>query len=128
MAYNLSRRSLSRLQGVDSLLIAIAVDAIKESPYDFGIPRYGGLRSESEQHLLYNQQLSQRDGYNLKSYHQSGKAFDIYVIVDGKPSWDTKYYKPVADHIMKVAMDNYSVKLTWGGQWKHFVDMPHFQI
>lgn len=124
----LSKRSLSRLEGVNPLLVAIAVDAVKNSPYDFGIPQYGGKRTAEEQRELFDKGKSKADGYNKKSYHQSGNAFDVFGYVGGKATWDRKVLTAIARHIQKVAMDNYKVKLTWGGDWKSFVDMPHFQI
>ena len=128
--YKLSHRSLERLNGVNALLIAIAVEAIKDSPFDFGIPRHGGFRTASEQNLLYKQRpkITNKDGYYKKSYHQTGRAFDIYAYVNGKASWDKRYLEPIARHIQKVAKDRYKVNLKWGGDWKTFVDLPHFQI
>ena len=126
--YKLSNRSLSRLEGVKPLLIAIVVEAIQTSPYDFGIPRSGGLRTADQQNILYKHGVSQRDGYRRKSYHQTGKAFDIYGYVDGKATWNKDVLTAIADHIKKVALERYKVVLTWGGDWRKFVDMPHFQI
>ena len=126
--YKLSKRSLSRLKGVEPLLIAIFVDAIYNSPYDFGIPQHGGLRTDSEQNALYKQKLSKADGYVKKSYHQTGRAVDIYGYVDGKATWDKNVLTMIATHIKNVARDKYNVNLEWGGDWKSFKDMPHFQI
>ena len=128
--YRLSKRSLRRLKGVEPIMIAIFVEGIKDSPYDFGIPRHGGLRTPDEQFLLYQQRprITTKDGFKKKSYHQSGMAVDIYAFVDGKPTWETKYYKPIADHLKKVAKEKFNVTLEWGGDWKTFVDLPHFQI
>jgi len=126
--FKLSKRSQERLQGIEPILIDIVNEAIKESPYDFGIPSFGGLRTEEEQHYLFNKKVSKCDGYNKKSYHQTGKAFDIYAYVNGKATWDKKYYEPIARHIQKVAQFKFGIVLTWGGDWKSFVDMPHFQI
>lgn len=126
--YKLSQRSLSRLNGIEPILIEIVKDAIKESPIDFGIPNDGGLRTAERQNELYKKGVSKLDGYNKKSYHQTGKAFDIYAYVDGKASWDRKHLTAIAEHIKEVALDKFGVKLTWGGDWKSFVDMPHFQI
>ena len=42
--YKLSKRSRQRLEGIEPVLIEIIEEAIKYSPYDFGIPGYGGLR------------------------------------------------------------------------------------
>ena len=124
----LSKRSLSRLKGVNPLLIAIAVDAIKDSPHDFGIPEHGGLRTAQEQRMLFDSGKSKADGYQKKSYHQSGNAFDIFGYKDSKASWDKTVLTEIARHIQKVAKERYGVDLTWGGDWKSFVDMPHFQI
>ena len=131
-----SRRSLNRLKGVHPLLIAIMVDAIRTSPYDFGIPEHGGRRTDSEQHALYKigrygdkrRKITYKDGYRNKSYHQTGLAVDFYAYINGKPNWQPKYYTIIARHIQKVAWEKYHVKLTWGGDWKSFKDLPHLQI
>jgi peptidoglycan L-alanyl-D-glutamate endopeptidase CwlK len=128
MAFKLSQRSLDRLIGVEPILISIVKEAIKESPYDFGIPPFGGKRTADEQHGLFLKKVSKADGYVKKSYHQSGKAFDIFIYIDGKPTWDKKYYPKVARHIQKVAKEKFDVSLVWGGDWTKFVDMPHFEI
>lgn len=130
MEYKLSKRSLERLNNVNALLIAIVVDAIKDSPYDFGIPMHGGFRTAAEQNLLFKKRpkITNKDGYKKKSYHQSGKAFDIYAYVDGKASWDINHLTAIARHIQKVAKNKYKVNLKWGGDWKTFKDAPHFQL
>lgn len=126
--YKLSKRSRSRLDGIKPVLIEIVEEAIKESPYDFGIPNFGGLRTSEDQFYLFNKGVSKCDGYDKKSYHQSGNAFDIFAFVDGKATWKHEYYKPIADHIKEIAKEKFGVELQWGGDWKNFVDMPHFQI
>ena len=65
--------------------------------------------------------------WTLKSYHKTGKAFDLFAYVDGKATWDPKYYGPIADHLKKVAMDLFCGKLYWGGDWRK-KDLPHFEI
>ena len=124
----LSKRSKSRLKGINKKLYKIAVEGVKESPFDYGIPLTGGLRTAEDQNKLYKQKVSKCDGYKKLSYHQSGNAFDIYAYVDGKASWDSKYYKAIAKHIIKFAKDKYDIKLGWGGNWKSFKDYPHFEI
>ena len=128
--YKLSKRSLKRLNKVNPLLIAIVVDAISKSPYDFGIPKFGGYRTAAEQNALYNKRprVTYKDGYRNMSYHQTGNAFDIYAYVNGKATWDKKYYEPIARHIQQIAMNKYGVQVTWGGDWASFKDLPHFQI
>ena len=128
--YKLSKRSLKRLDKVNPLLIAILVDGIKDSPYDFGIPLFGGYRTAEEQNALYNKKprVTYKDGYQNMSYHQTGNAFDIYAYVDGKATWNKKYYEPIARHLQEIAMNRYGINLTWGGDWVKFKDLPHFQI
>lgn len=127
MSYQLSRRSIDRLKGVDQVLIDILKEAITDSPFDFGIPQDGGKRTAARQNELYNLKKSKCDGYIKKSRHQSGKAFDIYAYVDGKASWDKNHLLPIAKHIQDVAKKK-GVSLVWGGNWGDFTDLPHFEI
>ena len=65
--------------------------------------------------------------WTLNSYHESGKAFDIYAYVNGSASWDMKYLEPIARHLQEVALDEFGIKLEWGFDlWKK--DGAHFQI
>jgi peptidoglycan L-alanyl-D-glutamate endopeptidase CwlK len=58
-----------------------------------------------------------------QSYHNFGLAFDI-VILDGngKPMWDAKH--PSWQRVGEIGK---SVGLAWGGDWKTFVDLAHFE-
>jgi peptidoglycan L-alanyl-D-glutamate endopeptidase CwlK len=133
--YKLSKRSYDRLNGIDAILVAILTEAIKESPYDFGIPLDGGLRTAERQKELYDigrrgiegeAVITYCDGVHKKSYHQSGKAFDVFGYKDGKASWDKDVLTEIATHIMNIAEHQFGVELTWGGSWSN-PDMPHFQ-
>jgi peptidoglycan L-alanyl-D-glutamate endopeptidase CwlK len=130
----LSKKSRERLQGIKPVLIEIIETAIVNSPYDFGIPLDGGLRTAYRQNQLYAQGRTESgkvitwvDGMKKRSRHQDGDAFDIYAFVDGKPSWDAKYYEPIARHIQKVALEQFGFTLEWGGSWAK-QDLPHFEI
>ena len=125
--FKLSNRSLERLQGVDEVLIDIIKEGIKESPFDFGIPQDGGIRTSERQNFFFKKKVSKCDGYNKKSYHQTGKAFDIYAFVNGKASWDENYLTAIARHLQGIALAK-GIKLFWGGDFKSFKDMPHFEI
>lgn len=137
--YKLSKRSLKRLEGINPLLLQVIREGIKNSPYDFGIPMHGGLRTAEDQHYLFLRKVSQLDGYNKKSYHQTGNAFDIYLYIDGKASWDRNKLEEVAKHLQSIASDM-GIELTWGGDWdgdgirvdkdedENFFDGGHFQV
>ena len=125
--YQLSNRSLGRLEGIDRVLISILKFGIKNSPYDFAIPQHGGLRTAEEQNDLFKRGVSKCDGYDKESYHQTGKAFDIYIYEDGNASWDIDKLTAVARHLEGVATE-IGVDLQWGGDWISWKDYPHFQI
>lgn len=123
-----SKKSLQNLKGVNPLLIAIFVDAIKTSDFDFGIPSTGGQRTVETQNELYLKGVSNCDGIIKKSEHQSGNAIDIYGYHNGKATWDKMILTSIAEHIIFTAKSRYNVDLIWGGNWKNFKDMPHFQL
>jgi peptidoglycan L-alanyl-D-glutamate endopeptidase CwlK len=69
------------------------------------------------------------DGVVKKSIHQSGNAFDIFILLpNGKASWDKKLLTETARHIQKVAKDEFNIELEYGGDWKTFKDYPHLQL
>lgn len=124
----LNKRSLDRLKGVNPILPAILKEAIKTSPYEFQIPLDGGVRTSERQRELYDKKVSKCDGFIKKSEHQKGTAFDIFLIIDKKASWDKKALSLTAKHIQEVAKNTFNVDLVWGGNFKNFCDMPHFQL
>ncbi len=131
--FKLSRRSKSRLKGINKIMYKIAVNGVKDCPIDFGIPQTGGLRTEADQMALYNtrtakgKRVTNCDGIKKKSYHQSGNAFDIYAYVSGKATWKESYYKKIAAHLIAFAKREYNINLRWGGNWRN-PDCPHFEI
>jgi len=127
MSFKLGKNSINNLVGVDGRLIAIADLAITLSNIDFGIPSTGGLRSTEDQAKLFEDGVSKADGVNNKSYHQSGKALDVYAYVDGKASWDKLHLALIASSMLQ-ASAQLGYKLKWGGLWKSWQDMPHFEL
>ena len=147
----LSDRSRKRLEGIEPFLIEVVERGIKNSPYDFGIPQYGGMRTSNDQKELYaigrtkevgRKPVTYTDGIRKKSNHQQkenglGWAFDIYIYIPEtkSASWNVEKLEAVAVHLMGVA-NNLAVekeeyngfKLTWGGWWNKFKDYPHFEL
>lgn len=121
MAWKFGKKSKERLAGVKKPLQDLFNAAIADSPYDFSITC--GLRTVEEQRVL----VATGKSRTMKSKHLTGDAVDIAVFVDGKITWDLKYYKAVAAHIKKVAI-KMGIKIEWGGDWKSFIDGPHFQL
>jgi len=127
MSFSLSQNSLNNAAGVDSRLIEIVNRAIKISIIDFGIPSSGGLRTVKDQAALFTAGKSKADGRTNKSYHQTGRALDVYAYVDGKASWEKEHLAIVAVAMMQAA-NGLGYKLEWGGLFRSFTDMPHFQL
>ncbi len=125
--FKLGSNSLNNRAGVDPRLIDISDRAIQLSIIDFGIPSSGGLRTTKEQAALFTAGKSNADGRTNKSYHQTGRALDVYAYVDGKASWDKLHLALIAAAMMQAA-NELGYKLEWGGLWKSFQDMPHFQL
>jgi hypothetical protein len=125
--YRFSERSKNRMIGVNKALIKISERALELTTVDFGIPEYGGLRSAEQQNRLFHNGKSKCDGYEKKSYHQSGNALDVYAYVDGSASWMPEHLTCVAAAMLQAASE-LGYKLEWGGHWKSFKDMPHFQL
>ena len=128
MSFVLGTRSRSRLQGVDRRLVDVIELALTISLIDFGIPADGGVRTAERQHELFKDGKSKLDGFNRKSKHQTGKAFDVFAYVDGKASWDHLHLTHVATAILAAA-SRLGVPLRWGGHFKpNGWDMPHFEL
>jgi len=136
MSFQFSLTSKRRREGVEQPLIEISDYAIGISLIDFGISEDGGLRSAERQHELFKLRRSLCDGYENKSYHQTGKALDVYAFIDGHASWEPEHLTMVACAMLQAA-SHLGYKLEWGGLWKppkvlngipRGWDMPHFQL
>lgn len=89
-----------------------------------------GYRTFDEQTKLYSQRPKVTNAKAGQSIHNYGLAIDIVLIIDGKTaSWDTAKdwdndkisdWKECVNIFMKYGWD-------WGGNWKSFKDMPHFE-
>jgi peptidoglycan L-alanyl-D-glutamate endopeptidase CwlK len=122
----MNKRSLDRLAGIKPILIQILIEAAKDSPYLFEIPPFGGIRTAEEQNGLFLKHASKCDGYNKISEHQKGTAFDIFLLIDNKASWDKPALKKTMYHIKEVARFDFATELELGCDWGW--DYPHAEI
>lgn len=125
--FKLSARSKRHLEGVDPRLTKIICRALELTNVDFGIPISGGKRTSEQQQELFKQGLSTLNGTTRKSKHQSGLAVDVFAYVDGQTSYDYGDMAMIAAAMLQAAGE-YGVQLKWGGHWKSFKDMPHYEI
>lgn len=103
------------------------IDAKVSTPNSF-VRITQGLRTFEEQDALFNQRPRVTKARGGESIHCYGLAIDICFIVDGKPTWETKkdWNKNHQSDWMEVVQIFKAHGFVWGGDWKTFVDMPHF--
>lgn len=128
--FKFSKRSLNNLKNVDKRLIHICNELINH--IDFTVIE--GHRSLERQLELYEQGYSQIDGITKKGKHNylPSLAIDIIPYKKGHNPFDgskesEEMFNTLAKEFKKVA-NELGYKITWGGDWKSFKDLPHFQL
>lgn len=86
-----------------------------------------GLRSYAEQDALFAKGgvTRARGGY---SNHNFGIACDFGIFEDGKYIDENLAPRKVDAMYSVLGIIGRNLGLDWGGDWKSFVDMPHFQL
>jgi len=121
MTYSFGQKSLDKLGTVHPDLQKLFKAAITDSPYDFSITE--GVRTLERQKEL----VAAGKSTTMNSRHLTGKAVDIAVFVDGKLTWDSKYYKAVTDHVKKLSIEM-KIPVVCGIDWTTFIDGPHIEL
>jgi peptidoglycan L-alanyl-D-glutamate endopeptidase CwlK len=115
MSFNLSKRSLSRLEGVHPDMVAVVKRAIKLTEVDFGVTQ--GVRTLEQQkeyvrtgksRTMNSKHLPQSDGYS--------HAVDVVAYIDGNVVWELNVYDNIADAFATAARE-LGVKIRWGAAW-----------
>lgn len=132
MSFFLSKRSLSKLRGVDSRLVRVVRHAIQITEVDFAVTE--GMRGKARQRWLVVQGRSR----TLRSKHLVGHAVDLMAAgdLDGDGdidaqdksiTWDREHYGKLAEAMYEAARA-LDVTIRWGGSFKSFYDGPHFEL
>ena len=111
MPFNLSQKSLDRLEGVNDDMVRVVKKAIELTKVDFGV--ICGLRTVEEQEELVAKGASQ----TMKSKHFDGLAVDLMAYLGGRASWELNLYDDIAD-AMKEAAKLENVGVRWGAAWQ----------
>ena len=119
--FRLSQRSLKNLSGVHPDMVKVVKRAIEITESDFVVIE--GLRTAQRQKELVAKGASK----TMNSRHIGGFAVDIVPLVNGVVSWNHKDFAPIAK-AMKLAAKELGIVVEWGGDWKTFIDMPHWQL
>jgi len=128
--------SLLRMKGLNQKVINLLNLAIVRTPVDFGIAFDGGFRTAEKQWELYKKGASKKDGFKLKSKHQSGMAVDLMPYIGNQPTPTKENYLKIYTCLMECSKE-LGYKLRSGMDWdmdlelltdQDFDDMPHFEI
>ena len=89
-------------------------------------------RSQLEQDLLWAKGRTEpgpKVTWVKVSRHTGRTAFDIAILMDGKPVWDTKVNvnNNEFEDYLEAGQIGESIGLKWGGRWKTR-DLPHFEL
>lgn len=147
--YKLSKKSLSKLDGVHPDLVKVVKHAIKICDVDFCVLE--GMRTMARQKILVAAGASR----TMKSRHLTGHAVDLGAMLNGKVRWDWPLYHRIAEAMKEAAIAEKVIGLTWGSAWdkpmeeftkspeeesddyvlrrktqggKTFLDGPHYQL
>jgi peptidoglycan L-alanyl-D-glutamate endopeptidase CwlK len=125
------KTSTEQLNAINPILKTLAIKTLEKSTVDFGVPSTGGKRTAAEQKILFDKGFSQKDGTIKKSYHQSGNAVDLVPYIDGGLTWENKQafhelHRAATEAWAEMGITEWT--LTWGGDWKTFIDLPHYQL
>ena len=100
--------------------LATLIDQASLKDIDFIVTSFH--RTAEEQNELFEEGKSKADGYEKKSKQQDWLAVDIVIIEDGNPIWKrTDKYNLIGN----LWEENGG---TWGGSWKSFPDIFHFEL
>lgn len=119
--------------GVDADLIRVAEKAARDNPGLFGMPSpddmegvVSGKRTTEQQKAMVDRGWSK----TMKSKHVEGRAIDLWPINPKTGKLDDTYDEGYAkiNAAMKKAAKELNIPVETGGDWKKFVDKPHWQL
>ncbi len=121
----LGDRSTKNLKGVHPKLVDVVKRALELSPVDFTVIE--GVRNPERQKELFAQGFTKT--LNSKHFINPRTGFGHAVDIVPLPvNWNNpKPFGLVADAMKKAAAE-LGVKITWGGDFKTFKDLPHYQL
>ena len=122
----LNAASEKKLKNVKPALVKIVRRAAEIGP-SFTVVQ--GNRTLAEQKALYAQGRTRKGPivtWTLNSKHIGGSAIDFAALVNGKISWNTKYYPPIVK-AFKQAAKELKTPIVAGADWKAR-DWGHIQL
>ena len=128
MPYSFSVKSLNLLNHpkFSPTLRLLMIEAIKDTPIDFTVLET--VRTLEKQKEYYAKGTTK----TLKSRHipdtnASGYSEAADIAPYPVNYQDIERFKKLSEHIKKKA-NQLGIPITWGGDWKSLVDMPHYEL
>jgi peptidoglycan LD-endopeptidase CwlK len=120
-----NKEAAQRIAGVNQDLMAVVKRASEISGLQFTVGDKGGMRDQATQDQLVAGGFSQTRNSN----HLTGNAIDLLPIVNGKAVAEaTPEQSAEISRAMKQAAKELGVDVNWGGDWKSFKDVAHFEV
>jgi len=119
-------RSQRNIDGLDPLTAKLATEHLRRlSAEGLTFKVTSGTRTMAQQAALYAQGRTApgavvtkaRPGY---SWHNFGTAYDLTLFSGKNPIWESPKY-------LRAGEIGKELGLEWGGEWRTFKDIPHFQ-
>lgn len=118
--YRLGTKSMKNLVGVHPYLAFAVMKAIKVTSQDFSVVE--GVRTMSRQREL----VANGSSKTFNSYHLYGLATDLVPFVNGKMTWEDKYFKEI-HNAMESVIEKYNLPIDNGYDLWNW-DKPHWQM
>ena len=128
--YKFGKRSLNNLATCHPDFILICNEVLKH--IDFSIIE--GYRSLDRQKELYDSRKSRIDGIRIKGKHNYSPSLAIDIIpyekgknpFDGTDDSELMFYR--LNRQFRLASKKLKIDIEWGGDWRSFIDMPHYEL
>jgi peptidoglycan L-alanyl-D-glutamate endopeptidase CwlK len=126
--------SKKRLKDVHPDLATLMLKAMELADRDgFTIRVSSGVRTFKEQAAAFASGASKLNGIPKNkggtgvSEHQWGMAADLVQISGKQAIWSGNSMRKIFEYVSKASKET-KVPFEWGGNWKGFVDPPHYQL
>ena len=116
MSFKLSKRSLSKLEGVHPDMVRTVKRAIELTKVDFGVTY--GVRTLEEQEKLYAAGRSQtmKSKHLIQELSGFSHAVDLVAYDGSDVVWEINVYDNICDAMARAA-DELEVPVKWGAAW-----------
>lgn len=101
-------------------------DVLNEAINHYDFSCIEGHRNQGKQNHYFSIGTSTVKWPNSKHNSQPSRAADCIPYPDGFDAEDSTFYE-MATHILGAA-SRVGVRLKWGGHWKNFKDLAHFEL